>query len=224
MTSLSALQFEFDGQPRRFPIEESDPLVSPFTGQTLRRANTSFQVAPHEVELVKQLLAASPVADSEGTVWNGRLDREAYQDDGGPHLLGITWNEVEELHADAVEFQGLSLRPTKYEEHENDADTISIAFEAVLTTEETNQLRELMPTKRSGITYWGVVRRGVSDEPRSMRLGRVLWQQLPDGSIAHNITLADEGCDAPERSNQILAIRGEPEISNLVTMFSPTVR
>jgi hypothetical protein len=164
---------------------------------------------------VKRLLDASPVTDTVGTVWRGQLDVESYQE-GGPHSLRITWNEVEELHAESVEFEGLTLQPTKYEEHGNDDGTISLAFQAALTADETEKLRGLMPTKRSGVIHWPVVRHGVSDAPRSMRLGRVLWQQLPDGSIAHDITLVDEAFGASGGSNHMLAIRGEPEVSNLV--------
>lgn len=214
MTALSALQFEFEGQPVRIAVQAADPTQSPFTGRTLRRESTSIQVVPHEVDLVKRLLDASPVSDSEGTLWNGHLDVESFQQ-GGPHTLEITWNEVEALQADAVEFQGLSLRPTKYEEHDND-DTIAISFKAVLSAEETEVLRALMEPNRSGAIYWPVVRRGVSDDSRSMRLGRVLWQPLTDGSIAHDITLVDEAFDASDEPNHFLTMHGEPEVSNLV--------
>jgi hypothetical protein len=219
MTALSALQFEFEGQPLRIPAAELDSSPSPFTGRSLRHANTNVTVAPHEVDLVKRLIESSPVADNDGTLWSGHLDVESYQE-GEPHSLTITWEETEEVHAEAVEFEGLSLQPTKYEEHENGDGTIAVGFRAVLTAEETEALRALMPVKRSSVVYWPVVRRGVSDAPRQMRLGRVLWQQLPDGTVGHDITIVDDAFDQSEEPNHVLGLAGEPMVSNLVARVS----
>lgn len=203
----------------RLPAVELDSSLSPFTGRSLRHADTNVEVVPHQVDMVKRLIESSPIADSDGTLWSGQLTVESFQDDG-PHSLTITWEETEEVRADVVEFEGLSLQPTKYEEHENGDGSIAVSFQAVLTAEETEKLRALMPSKRSSVLYWPVIRRGVSDEPRQMRLGRVLWQQLPDGTIGHDITLADEAFDQSDGSAPFLGIAGEPMVSTLVVRVS----
>jgi hypothetical protein len=53
-----------------------------------------------------------------------------------------------------------------------------------------------------------------------MRLGRILWQQLDDGTIGNDITLVDEAFDASDDSNAMLVFGGEPRVSNLVRQVS----
>lgn len=222
MTSSSTLQFEFESNPLRFPVMELEPSSSPFTGRQLRKATTRFTISSGDAETVRRFVAAGPIADSEGTLWSGNLDMESYTNDG-PHSLTITWTETERVNADVVEFEGLMLRPTRYEERTNDDGSIVVAFQATLTADETDRLRSLVPARSTGARYWPVVRRGVADEPRSMRLGRVLWQQLDDGTIGHDITLVDEAYDTTDKPNAFLALGGEPMVSNLVHHLSSLI-
>lgn len=219
VSGLTMLEFEFEGQPVRFPIADVETSLSPFTGHALRQAKSEVAVMPHEVKLVKRLLDSSPATDREGGVWTGRLQVESFQE-GSPHNLTISWEETEDLHADRVEFEGLSLVPTRYEEHDNDDGSITVSFQAMLTVEETERLRTLMPPRRSDVDYWPVVRRGVSDEPRRMRLGRVLWQQMSDGTVGHQISLVDEAYDQTEGPKPYLAMGGQPMVGNLVVSVS----
>ena len=221
MSPLASLQFDFNGRPLTFPVEEVEAAQSPHTGRELRKLKTSVTVSPQVAAQVKDLLATSPVADSEGSLWSGNLDMESYTNDG-PHNMTITWSESEHLQADTIEFEGLKLAPSAghYEERTNKDGSIAVAFQATLTTEETDRLRSLVPAKRSEVRYWPVIRRGVSDEPRNMRLGRVLWQQLDDGAIGHDITLVDEAFDSSEASNAFLGLAGEPQVGNLIHQVS----
>ncbi len=216
------LQFEFEGQPLRFPVANLDSSVSAFTGRQLRMAQTVFTISPADADTAKRLIEATPIADTEGILWSGHLDMESYTNDG-PRSLTITWSETEQLKAEVVEFEGLALRPTRYEERSNEDGSVTIAFQAVLTGEETDRLRSLMSRKRSDVQYWPVVRRGISDEPRNMRLGRVIWQQLDGGTIAHDITLVDEAYDSSEEGNAFLALAGEPMVGNLVQHLSALI-
>lgn len=215
----TVLQFAFNCQPIRFPVGKGESFTSPFTGRDLRRLKTEVTVAPDEADLVKAFVATSPVTDSDGAIWSGNIEMESYTNDG-PHSFTITWSESEELRADVVEFEGLVLTPTRYEERPNDDGSIVIAFQAVLSKEETDRLRSLVPDKRSDVLYFFVVRRGVSDEARSVRLGRVLWQQLDDGTICHDITLVDEAFDSSDEGNAFLGLAGEPMVGNLVRQVS----
>lgn len=219
MTSPSVLQFEFEGQSLRIPITELNSASSPFTGRVLRHAKTSITFSPNDADMARRFIESSPVVDSEGVLWAGHLDVESFTE-GGPHNLTITWEETEHPRAETVAFEGLSLRPTRYEEHGNDDGSIAISLQAILTASETDTLRALMPTKRSSVAYWPVIRRGISDEPRHMRLGRVLWQHLPDGSVGHDITLVDEAYDQSEEPTAVLGFGGEPMVSNLVAHLS----
>jgi hypothetical protein len=218
------LQFEFNGQPLRFPTDQLASVTSPFTGRQLRKLMTTVTLEPMDAARVKEFLATAPVMDSGGSLWTGSLDTEAYSN-GGPHNLTITWSESEILRAEMVEFAGLSLRPLapKYEEHVNTDGSIGINFQAALTKEETERLRSLSTATRTEVQYWPVIRRGITDEPRSMRLGRVLWQSLDSGQIAHDITLVDEAFDSSEASNAFLALGGEPRVGNLIREVSSLI-
>jgi len=221
MSDQTLLQFDFKGAPLSFPVVETGRTPSPFTGGELRRLKTEVTVSPQESELVKEFLATKPFTDSEGDRWSGNLDVESYTDDGPRHLT-IAWTETEHLQADSVEFEGLTLTPTEghYEERQNDDGSIVVAFQATLTADETDRLRALVPSKKSEVRYWPVVRRGISDNPRNMRLGRVLWQQFDDGMTGQDITLVDEAYDSSDESNAFLGLAGEPMVGNLVQQVS----
>lgn len=220
MAAPGALEFTFNDQPLRFAVGEVEAKLSPFTGRELRTLSTQVAVAPPTADLVKAFLATAPVTAADGSSWSGKIDMESYTD-GGPHSLTITWKETEQLMADTVEFEGLTLTPTRYEERENEDGTICVTFQAILTQEETRTLRSLVSTDASE-RYFMVLRRGVSDDPRSMRLGRVLWQQLDDGAVANDITLVDEAFDA-SGDNTMLVLGGEPQMSNLVRQVSSLI-
>ena len=221
MSSQVMLQFDFNGAPLVFPVEEVERGPSPFTGRELRKRKTEVTVAPQDAAQVKEFLATAPMIDAEGFLWSGNLDTESYSNDG-PHSLTITWSESEHLEAESVEFEGLIVTPSAghYEERVNEDGSIMISFQATLTPEETESLRSLVPGRRSEVRYWPVIRHGVSDEPRNMRLGRVLWQQLDNGNIDNSITLVDEAFDSSEASNAVLGLAGEPQVGNLIHQVS----
>lgn len=219
MADPEVLIFEFNGEPIRFPVVVIETHPSPFTGRELRTLKTEVTVSPAYAAVVKAFLASVPATDAEGARWTGNLDVESYTNNG-PHRLAITWTESEDVRADIVEFEGLALTPIRYEEQANDDGSIMIAFQATLTQDETERLRSLVSTNRPSARYWPVVRRGVSDDPRSMRLGRVLWEQLDDGHLGHHITLVDEAFDASDERNALLGLAGEPMVSNLVSRLS----
>lgn len=216
MTIPAVLTFAFNGQNLSFPIEgASESVASPFTGRDLRKLKTVVPVASPAVDLVKSLLASSPLADADGALWSGSLDMESYTAENGPHTLTITWSEWERVHADTVEFEGLALVPTRYEERDDGEGVLIVSFQANLSPDETEIFRGLLASSIGHQLYWPVVRRGVSDDPRTMRFGRILWQTLEDGGFAHDITLVDEAHDADE-SSALLGLGGEPQVSNLI--------
>jgi hypothetical protein len=219
MAEPGVLEFAFNDQPIRFPVGEVETKPSPFTGHQLRTLSTQVTISPLDADLVKTFLATAPVTAGDGSVWTGNIDMESYTNDG-PHSLTITWKESEQLMAETVEFEGLALSPTCYEERENEDGTICVAFQAKLTSNETETLRSLTSPSTTDRRYFPVVRRGVSDDPRSMRLGRVLWQQFDDGTIGNDITLVDEAFDASGDNNTVFVFGGEPQVGNLVRQVS----
>jgi hypothetical protein len=183
-----------------------------------------MQVAHDGAATIRRWVKSGPVQDDDGTHWTAGIETETFSD-GGPHHFGIHWTEVEELHATSVEFQGLVLTPSYYSEAAADEGALSIMLEATLTPTETQALRDLqIAHSRGGSLYWPVVRRGVSDEPRDMRLGRVLWSLRDTGEIDHQITLVDEAIDRGTPPTTALVMAGEPQISHLATTVAGIVK
>lgn len=221
MGSSTVLQFDFNGQLLRFPASATASVTSPFTKRDLQRLETVLTVSHEDADRIREFLGIATMTDSDGSLWSAKLDMEAYTDDG-PHSLTITFSESERLHADRVEFEGLSLTPTatRYEEHLNQDGSIGITFQSILTKEETDRLRSLHSAIGPEARYWPVIRRGITDEPRRMRLGRVIWQPLHNGTIGHDITLVDEAFDTTEGSSALLGLAGEPQVGNLIGQVS----
>lgn len=196
------------------PAAVIETVESPHTGRPLRRLRSEITVPAAEARLIATAIGSGPLTDEEGNEWSGGIEVESYGDAQGLHNLRINWEEREQLLANAVEFGGLSLRPQRYEEHE-DGRSVSIAFRAILSLAETERLRELqrLPSSK-GDLYFPVVRRGVSDEPREMRFGRVLWQQLEDGNVEHEIVLVDKSFD--QQPTSAFASIGEPQTGHLL--------
>jgi hypothetical protein len=219
MDTARVLEVEFNNQALRFPVEPQDSHTSPFTGNVLEKLQTRLTVSRADAETIRQLVGAGEVSSRDGRSWTAVIDTESYTNDGS-HTLSMTWSEAEQVSASVVDFAGLQLLPTTYEERENEDGSICVSFQATLTAEDTDVLRSLAAVKQDEDCYFPVIRRGVSDEPRSMRLGRVLWQRLEGGQTAQEITLVDEAFDHSERNNALLALGGEPMISNLIAQLS----
>jgi len=208
----------------RFPVEERliaipatvvDTIDSPHTGRPLRRLSSDITIPAADARLLATILQAPQLVDEHGAEWSGRIETESYRDVQGLHNLRIGWEEQEQLQADAVEFEGLSLRPLRYEEIIDD-DALTISFRARLTSTETETLRGLQQFRAKDDRYFLVVRRGVSDQPRRMRFGRVLWHALEGGDVEHEITLAEDVYDMTPRT-AFRALAGEPQVGHLLS-------
>jgi hypothetical protein len=209
------LIFRVGDEPFPIPARIQEVVESPHTGKSLRRLSSEVSVPAARARAITALLATPRLVDADGSEWSGRLELESFGEVQGLHTLRILWEELEHLQASAVEFQGLSLHPSKYEERVEDRGVV-ISFHARLTAAETDQVRQLQwNLKRDSAMYFPVVRHGISDEPRPMRFGRVLWQALEDGSTDHQITLVDESLD--DQPPSPFALIGEPQTGHLLS-------
>lgn len=205
------LQFAVGDQTVSFLATIEDKLLSAHTGKNLLQMVSTLTVHANVVPQVRDLLATPDLTDLEGRLWSGRIETESYSGDG-PHQLSIRWSEAERLQAVAVEFEGISLTPARYQEHANGDGTIALSFQAALSQQEADAIRDLQARHVAPPPpYFDVVRQGVSDQPRRVRLGRVLWQPRENGEIDHEITLVDEAHDASPESFSFLALAGEPQ-------------
>jgi hypothetical protein len=183
------------------PVQSSETWTSPHTGRSLARIVVEVVVVGagrvEEFSLALQSASSgdSPIEDTEGRRWNVSNRSERYTNQG-PHTFSITLDETESLAVDRLEIDGLSFVPDAYEET-FDGDAIVIKVRTNLTEEEAAGFRAIFEGDRASTDtrYFPVVRHGLQEAPRAMRLGRTIWQMRPDG-IEVKVTLVEEPYDA----------------------------
>ena len=89
------------------PATVVEMIDSPHTGRPLRRLSSEITVPAAEARSIATILQAPKLIDEHGTEWSGRIEVESYRDMQGLHNLRIGWEEQEQVHADAVEFEDL---------------------------------------------------------------------------------------------------------------------
>lgn len=176
----------------------SDVDVSRHTGRSLRRLEVELVVDGDDDEqhvrlALKQAkdVSVSLLDDSgeaDGT-WGVKEVSSSYRD-GLPvfhHVLRL--QEREEIKAKALQLTGLSLEPYAYEE-QFDGDALIVTARVTIERPQQDALFQMDDDER----YFPVVRVGLSDEPRMMRLGKCLWSH-EEQVIKQEIVLVDQAYD-----------------------------
>lgn len=181
-------------------FEVSGEHTSRFTGRSLRTAVLSVPAEDFEEaqETSRVAREGAPAVDAEGASWDVTSASMTSASDGQPQseLLLV---EHENLVADRVEFPTLDLTPTRYSEQAyGGALLIEILTEA-LDGASRQALEELLDNSHvhEEPQYFNIHRRGVAEEPLSVRFGRVLWQDNPEGPSYLVVLVSEEG-DGPE--------------------------
>jgi hypothetical protein len=128
--------------------------------------------------------------DAEGELagrW--QLSWNAYGESGGVHTYTLILREHEELALEALMVDGVELHPYEYRE-ELLGDGLAVWAKMVGTVDDVHRLRERLRGRAS----ISVVRRGVQDEPRGMRLGLAEWSEYED-RVKYRLVLVENGVD-----------------------------
>jgi hypothetical protein len=126
----------------------------------------------------------------------------SYTVNAGVHSYTLLLREAEELSLEVLELAGTELYPYEYRERAVDHG-LTIWMKLVGHEEDVLRLRQLV--RRS--PAFPVVRRGISDEPRSMRLGVGEWSRFED-QVKYRLVLVD--ASLPSGSHEAL-VRVEEE-------------
>jgi hypothetical protein len=143
-------------------------------------------------------LAERPVrAQDETGEFAGRwcISWNAYAESNGVHTYTLLLREVEELSLEALLVEELEMRPYEYREMVV-GDGLVIRAKMVGTEDDVARVREVVRSRPA----LRVVRRGIHDDPREMRLGVGEWSDSEDG-IKYRLVLVDrelEGEISPE--------------------------
>jgi hypothetical protein len=191
-----------DGRVVPVSIRKQTAKRSPHTGRELAElhgwASTEEEEAHRSISAALRTAGDRPFrANDEAGDFAGRwcISWNAYAESNGVHTYTVLLREVEELSLEALLVEDLELRPYEYREMVV-GDGLVIRAKMVGTAEDVARVRELVRSQ----PVLRVVRRGIQDEPREMRLGVGEWSDSEDG-IKYRLVLVDrvlEGEISPE--------------------------
>jgi len=174
-------------------VEDSGTVVSEHSGKSLPHIQINFSARPESVDLIKRSLAGHQLESIEvgGALakWSVETWSESYTGDPwrSDHKFRAELRLQEELAVTELIVDDLSFRPYSYEETTG-RDGLEVTARVKLSGPEAAALRKLRSESKS----MRVIRRGISDTPRQMRFGRLMWSG-DDTEYKFNIALFDEG-------------------------------
>lgn len=185
-----------DGRPLPVQIHKETAVRSPHTGRDLQELHGWVVTA--DSQLHSRLATVLPGigeramrSEDEAGEFTGRwcVSWNSYGEAAGVHTYTLILRESEELSLRALLLDDLELHPYEYRE-ETPGDGLKIRAKVVGTEEEVLRLRQLVTERDS----FAVVRLGIQDEPRRMRLRVEEWSQFED-RVKYRIVLSDVGLE-----------------------------
>lgn len=191
------MQLKVGDRQFRVEVVEDEQFESKHTGRVLERLTVEFS-APHaahdEVESILRQAKKEgliSIADTEpDRSW--QLENHSYSYSDASPLRNYSWEleEHEEVRAEMLILDALELEPYAYKEIWGKGDALVIIARFRLSPSQQEAFHAL----QRGDQYFRVVRRGISDEPRTMRFGQTLWSR-DDGVIKQQVVLVDQSYD-----------------------------
>lgn len=196
ISSESGFTIDLNGRRVQLHPRRRGTVVSPHTGRPLVELHawaTTADATTH-AWLSEALKAAAgrPVTaydDAEEHLGNWHLSWNAYGEAAGVHTYTLILRECEDLNLEALVVNGTELHPYEYRE---EAVPGGLTVWAKLVGAEEDVLR-LRRELRSAQTVQ-VVRRGIQDTPRRMRLGVGEWSEFED-RVKYRLVLVEDGVD-----------------------------
>jgi len=157
----------------------------------------------------------------ERTGW-WHVSWNSYTVNAGVHTYALILREAEDLSLDVLLLDGEELYPYEYRERVVEGGLI-IWAKLVGEEEDVLRLRRLV----QGRAAFPVIRRGINDEPREMRVGVAEWSRF-DGQIKYRLVLIDADL-APSAATELARVEEENTraavafYANLVERLSETL-
>lgn len=148
------------------------------------------------------------VGDLEGE-W--AVDQLSWSSGGGrsPRIYQVRMTQWENRHAEKLTLGRLEVTPFKYRERMRDEAILTIKAAILIDTHSFNEIAQLARRRE----YFAVRRIPVSEEPRSMRFGTILWSTHGDTRKC-DLVLVDRAIDERDEEDWPQFVI-EPAFSNL---------
>jgi len=201
MTAPATLLLHVDeGRPLSVQIHKETAMRSPHTGRDLQELHGWVVTA--DAQLHQRLATILPGigerpmrSEDDAGDFTGRwcVSWNSYGEAAGVHTYTLILREAEELSLRALLLDELELHPYEYRE-EAVPGGLKVRAKLVGTEDDVLRLRRLVNEREA----FAVVRLGIEDEPRRMRLSVEEWSEFED-RVKYRISLADAGLEpAPD--------------------------
>lgn len=185
-----------EGRPLPVQIHKETAVLSPHTGRDLQELHgwvvTSDPQLHHRLATILPGIADRPMSsEDEAGEFGGRwcVSWNSYGEAAGVHTYTLILREAEELSLRGLQLDEIELHPYEYRE-EVIAGGLKVRAKLVGTEGDVLRLRRLA-AERDTVD---VVRVGIHDAPRRMRLNVEEWSQFED-RVKYRISLVDVGVE-----------------------------
>ena len=186
------LHLDFDGRELMFTIKKETTFFSKHTGVALKKIEVSLRVDKkiHEdiTKIIERLnkTEINSIGEQGKILKKWKIENSIYSciENKYDHYFKLT--EIEDLHVDSLTVGRLNFHPYSYKE-EFIHDALIIDAKVRLSEVQFTEVKKLIEKN----DYFKVVRYGISDEPREMKLGLPLWSKHKD-TIKYKIILSEK--------------------------------
>lgn len=157
------------------------------------------------------------LTDADGTEWRVGTWSSSHTGEASDRYFQVELTQRQTVVASTVNIDGIEVTPLTYEETPDDeTEALVIVMRADLDPQSTVGLIRLHSEQApEGATayYFDVVRHGIEDRPRTMRLGRVLWQRDGDTTKV-SVALVEAKHDEAKLDKPFLSQIAEPYLTH----------
>lgn len=186
------LHLDFDGKELMFAIKKESTFLSRHTGVALKKIEVSLRADRKIHENITKIIERlnkteiNSIGEQGKILKKWKIENSTYSciENKYDHYFKLT--EIEDLHVDSLTVGRLTFHPYSYKE-EFDRDALIINANVNLSELQFTEVKKLIEKN----DYFKVIRHGISDEPREMKLGVPLWSKHKD-TIKYKIILNEK--------------------------------
>lgn len=202
MSVTERMDLELDHERKiSMEVRRRSPYRSPHTGRDLEEVHGWVTTSDSEVHrwlsvvlrgLGEAAIRSTDVTGDQPARW--QLSWNSYGEAGGVHTYGLILREVEDLTLEVLIIDSMELHPYEYREQFL-GEGLTIWAKMVGTQADVTRINRLIRTRPT----FPVVRKGIQEEPREMRLGVAEWSEYED-RIKYRLVLVDQEVDEGVRA------------------------
>lgn len=196
--------------------QEREIIVSKHTGKELEKLNLRINFRGNVSEFEEALNDEVQRVDDQNNVINTyQVNNRSYSYTGSEspntvYKFNLELIEVEELNIEKLMIENIELQVYEYSEEYRE-DGLRIDTKAKIPYEKLDEIRRIRESKE----YFEVVRKGISEEKKQMRFGKVIWSKH-DNFTKHDMVLVEKSYDEGDEHMPMFY----PELTNIMEHLS----